>query len=104
MHPDMKMNQIVEGKRYNTETATLVCGDDYHDGHNWERHGTNTFLFRTPNGRYFFQRLTQWQGQSDHLSPCDVGEAMDFYEACQTNGVCRMEFEEAFPKITVEEA
>lgn len=98
------MSQVIEGKRYNTETATLLCGNDWWDGHNYERRGENTFLFRTPRGRYFFQHLTQWQGSSDCIAPCSEGEAQSFYEACQPHNTCRIAFEEAFPAIEVEEA
>lgn len=51
----LPMEAIIGGKRYRTETATLIASDAYWDGHNWERAGTNTFLFRTARGNYFAQ-------------------------------------------------
>lgn len=37
--PD-KFTRIIDRKRYSVETATLLAGDDYWDGHNYERHGS----------------------------------------------------------------
>jgi hypothetical protein len=54
-------SEIINGKRYSTETATLIAGNDYWDGQNWERRGRNEFLYRTPRGNYFLLSLTQWQ-------------------------------------------
>jgi len=93
---------VVGGKRYNTETATLLAGDDYWDGHNWERSGRNSFLFRTPKGAYFVQRRSQWQGESDGATEVLThDEAMAIYDSMRER---RVEFEEAFPGVTVEDA
>lgn len=98
------MQQIIEGKRYNTEAATLLAGNDWWDGHNFERGGTQAFLYRTPKGRYFFQHLTQWEGQRDGLAPCTVDEAAAFWETADANGTTRATWEEAFPGIELEDA
>jgi len=103
MHPKT-MSAIIERKRYDTETATLVSGNDWWDGHNHERSGTQAFLYRTPRGRYFIARLTCWQGQTDSIQPVEQDEAIRFYETCDPHGTCRIEFEEAFPGVKVEEA
>lgn len=90
------------GLRYDADKATLVAGDDYWDGNNWERQGRNTFLFRTPNGRYFCQRRTQWQGEEDgRLEPLDLDEAISLYERLRE---ARETFEAAFPGAAIEEA
>ena len=52
------MEQIVNGLKYDTETATKVAHDRYFDGSNWERHGRNTYLYRTKAGRVELFRLT----------------------------------------------
>ena len=39
-----KLKQVVDGKVYDTETAQVVASDEYWDGHNFERRGTNTHL------------------------------------------------------------
>ena len=82
MRPPENFSAIVDRKKYSTKTATLLCGDDYWDGHNHERRGTQTFLYRTPKGSYFRVHLTQWQGQRDRIEPCDEAAAVAFYEEC----------------------
>jgi hypothetical protein len=98
------MCRIIDRKRYDTDKSDVVCGNDWWDGHNYERHGTNQFLFRTKKGNYFFQVLTQWQGSCDELIPCSVDEAMEFYRICSSHHEERMTFEEAFPNVVIEEA
>jgi len=49
MKPD-SFNEVIGGKRYRTAASTLIASDAYFDGSNWERHGRNTFLYRTKNG------------------------------------------------------
>ena len=94
-----EMRRIVDRIRYSTETATLLAGDDYWDGHNFERRGTNTFLYRTPKGAYFTVSLTQRQGEQDTLTPIDLNEAIELYEGpCSEH---RVEYIEAFPGVEV---
>ena len=92
---------IIDRRRYDTDTATLLAGDDYWDGHNWERGGRQTFLYRTPKGAYFATYLTAWQGERDSLRPLDVDEAIALYESLPER---RLEFEDAFPGVEVEDA
>ncbi len=96
------MSVVIGRKRYNTETAALLAGDDYWDGHNFERRGRNQFLFRTPNGAYFLQTLTQWQGEQKKLEPVVLDEAISLYEGPLTNHC--VPYEEAFPDVKVEDA
>ena len=100
MKPRTKI-QIIGRKRYSTETAVLLAGDDWHDGHNFERSGRNTFLYRTPRGGYFATYLTCWQGEQDSLAPLTIDEAVELFETLTER---RATFEEAFPGVTVEEA
>ena len=101
MRPPENMTEIVDRVRYSTATATLLAGDDYWDGHNFERGGTNKFLYRTPKGRYFTVSLTQWQGQRDSLAPVSLDEAIELYEECLPEHY--VEYEAAFPGVEVEE-
>lgn len=96
-----KIQQIVDGKSYNTETATLIASNEYWDGSNWERGGTNCHLYRTPRGRYFLGYSTCWQGERDHIEPIDIEEAKRMYEQL---GEQELDFEDAFPGETIEEA
>ena len=94
--------RVVGRRRYSVKTATLLASDAYWDGHNWERRGRNTFLYRTPKGAYFVVSLTQWQGEQDTLEPVSEDEAIGLYEGA----LCEheLDYEEAFPSVIVEEA
>jgi hypothetical protein len=80
MHPDDKMSRVVKGKRYTVGTSTLLASDEYWDGHNFERRGRNTFLYKTRGGAFFRVCLSQWQGERDTIEPLERNEAMDLYE------------------------
>lgn len=92
--------RIIDGKRYSVAKATLVAHDCYWDGHNWERHGRNTFLYKTPRGRFFVVRLTLWQGERDSLQPVSAEEAKELYEMLEEH---ELSYEEAFG-VTPEDA
>lgn len=102
MRPPTDMTRIIDRRRYSTATATLLAGDDFWDGHNFERRGRNDFLYRTPGGRYFVVGLTQWQGEQDTLRPIDLDEAIELYEGPLTEH--RVEYAEAFPDVEVIDA
>jgi hypothetical protein len=59
------MRAVIGRKVYDTATATLIADNAYWDGHNFERHGRNTFLYRAKNGGYFAVYLTCWQGEQE---------------------------------------
>jgi hypothetical protein len=102
MHPPTSMSRVVDGKRYSVKKAELIASDEYWDGSNFERSGRNTFLYRTPNGNYFTINLTQWQGERDSLTPISEDDARDLYE--HSLYAHEVEYEDAFPNVTVEEA
>ncbi len=102
MRAPENMTRIVAGKRYSAGTATLLAGDDWWDGHNHERKGRNRFLYRTPKGAYFLVTLSQWQGERDSLCPVSQEEAIMLYEKELTEH--RVDYEEAFPGVVVEDA
>lgn len=101
MKPPSEFEKIVDRKRYNTATATLLAGDDFWDGHNFERSGRNTFLYRTPRGAYFQVILTQWQGERDTLTPLTLDQAIELYEHLAER---RVEYQDAFPGVDVQDA
>ena len=88
-----KFSTIINRKKYNTETATLIADDEYWDGSNFERNGRNCFLYRTPNGAYFTVNLTQWQGERNTLTPVTQEGAKDLYEQLPEH---EQDFEAAF--------
>ena len=75
------MNWVVAGKRYRTETATLVAHDACWNNCNWEHDGRNTFLFRTSQGRFFAQYQTLAPCKTDTIKPLDTGEALHLYQS-----------------------
>lgn len=96
-----EMVKVIDGKRYNTAKSTVIADDCYWDGHNFERHGRNTFLLRTPGGNYFQVTRSQWQGEVDKLTPMSQEQAIAEYESMPEQNV---PFEEAFPGVTVVDA
>jgi len=98
----VSMTRIVNRKRYDTDTATLIASDDYWDGHNFERHGRNRWLYRTLHGAYFVVTRTQWQGEMDSLEPVSVEEAIRLYEGPLVEHA--VPYEDAFPDVAVTDA
>jgi hypothetical protein len=74
------MQQIIGGKRYDTETAALVASNYYWDGSNWQRRGRNMYLYKTPNNRFFLHHTTLWQGERDYLEAVGPNTAKTYYE------------------------
>ena len=74
------MKRVIDGKLYDTDTATVIASDCYWDGHNYERHGRNTYLLKTKKGNYFVVYLTMWQGERDALAAVSKDEAKGLYE------------------------
>ena len=97
-----KMTKIIDRKKYSTETATLLADDAYWDGHNFERRGRNHFLYRTPHGAYFVVNMTMWQGEQDDIEALTLDDAIALYEGSLTEH--HVDYETAFPTVTVEEA
>jgi hypothetical protein len=102
MKPPENFTRIVGRKRYSVKTATLLAGDDYWDGHNFERHGRNTWLYRTPRGAYFTVTRTQWQGEQDSLDPVSQEAAIELFEGPLSEH--EVSYDQAFPDVTVEDA
>jgi hypothetical protein len=100
----VNMTRIVDGKRYSTQTATLLASDAYWDGSNHERHGRNCYLYRTPRGRYFCLHLTMWQGEQDRIEPVTAIEARELYEGMAAHDMADVSFEDAFPNVAIEDA
>ena len=74
------MEQIVNGLKYDTDAAARVASNEYWDGHNWDRNGRNTYLYKTENGRYFLLHTSRWDGERDHIEPVSLDEARQYYE------------------------
>jgi hypothetical protein len=92
---------VAAGKRYRTDTATLIAHDVYWNGYHFEQGGRNTFLFRTPNGNFFAQYQTLLPGEINKISPLETKEALQLYQSLRKKEV---PFRVAFPCIKAEEA
>ena len=87
------MEQMVNGLKCDTDAAALVASDRWWDGHNGERDGRNTYLYRTKAGRFFLHHTTLWQGEWDRIEPVGLEEAKQYYEDLPEH---EMTYEEAF--------
>jgi len=85
------MEQIVNGKLYDTDKATLVASDRYFDGSNFDRHGRNTYLYKTKKGAFFVHHSTLWQGELDSIEPCTEAEAKVYFERLPENEISYFE-------------
>ncbi len=92
------METVIDGLKYNTETATLVAHDRYWDGSNHERQGRNKYLYKTKKGNYFLHTVTLWQGERDDIMPLEQYEAQYYYERELPEH--NLEWEEVFGKAT----
>ena len=100
MQPE-NMTWVVAGKRYRTETATLIAHDEYWNGYNYEQGGRNTFLFRTPRGDFFAQHQTLLRGEVNKIKPLDMAEALALYQSLPKKEV---PFGVAFPYVKAVDA
>lgn len=96
-----QMTAVIGGKRYNTETSTVIASNEYWDGSNYERGGTNTHLYRTKNGNYFVGFSTCWQGSRSSIQVVTRDRAQRLYEELPQH---EEEYEAAFPGETVPDA
>jgi hypothetical protein len=96
------MKRIIGGKVYDTDTAEVIADNAYWDGHNFERQGRNTFLYKTPKNNYFAVHLTQLEGERDTLEPLTQDEAVTLYEQLDDDEA--VPFDVAFPGVKIEEA
>ena len=87
------MKQVIGGKVYDTEKAELVASNRYWDGSIWERHGRNTFLYKTAKGNFFLHHTTLWQGERETIEPVNVEEAKEYFEKLPEQEI---EYVEAF--------
>ena len=100
MQPE-NMTWVVAGKRYRTETATLIAHDEYWNGYNCEQGGRNTFLFRTPKGDFFAQQQTLLRGEVNRIKPLDITEAIALYQSLPRKEV---PFGVVFPRVQAKDA
>ena len=96
------MQQVIDGKRYDTQTATLVARGHYRVNKPFEPYDHHIALYRTPTGRYFAIDAPGWQGGREILTPISEAEAVELYMYGLPEHL--VEFEDAFPDVVVEDA
>jgi len=74
------MRKIINGKAYDTSTATLIADNEFADGNNRLSGGRATYLYRTKKGNFFAEHETCWQGEHDTIEPMSTDEAKELYE------------------------
>lgn len=95
---------IVRGIRYRVTDALLLAMDGHYDLMSGECDRPSRlalFLFRGVNRHYFTLRLSDWQDETDRISPCSVGDAMATYRDLEEKVLT---WEEAFPEVSVQDA
>lgn len=92
MRPSPTMTATVNKVRYRVGNSTLLAHDSFG--------GRGVFLYRSPGGRYFIVRLTQWEGERDTIEPLSEEDAYNLYERLPQKEVNP---EEAF-SLSIEEA
>ena len=102
MRQPTSYTRVLGGVCYSVGKSTLLADDAWWDGHNFERHGRNSFLYRSPGGRYFIVTLSCWQGERDALMPIEEADAIDLYENVLTEHY--VTHTEAFPGVKIEDA
>lgn len=96
-----KQVRVINGRRYSTETATVIASDVNHDGPEWpERDGVNNFLCRSPRGMYFVARQTDWEDENDSLTLLSRDAAIKLYERLPRQEIL---FEFAFPGVELKD-
>ncbi len=65
------MNKIINGKRYDTETAYFIGETD-------EVRGRKTELYRKSTKEFFLLYWTCWQGEKDEIVPLSTDEAKEW--------------------------
>jgi hypothetical protein len=109
------MEQVIAGKRYSTDNATLVA----HDRTSWEgktdrrvtgafiyrgpaleRRGKKRFLYQSSKGSFFIHHTSRWPTEKERLEPLTRDQAQDLYSHLP---VQLLNWEEAFGE-TFEEA
>jgi len=94
----LRMTALIGGKRYATDTSTLLASGEYQGGPDWAPQGKYTFLFCTNDGRFFAQHRMAPNGSNVHnerywVEPLSEIEAIPLYWELPEKA---KEFEEAF--------
>jgi hypothetical protein len=76
----INMEKVINGRRYSTDSAIEVASDYYWDGHNYSKHGRNTYLLKSKLGNFFLYKTSQCMSELDSITPLTRERAMQMYE------------------------
>ena len=98
----LRMTALIGGKRYATDTSTLLASGLSEGGPDWAPQGKYTFLFRTADGRFFAQHRMGPNDRNVHnerywVEPLTEIDAIPLYWELPEKGT---DFEEAFQRET----
>ena len=97
-----KMRKIVDGLRYNTETAVVIAHNEHWGGQNRKEKYETMYLYRTKKGNYFGVMSSSPKNKIAELTPFATASAMCMWGVL---GKHLVEFENAFGEAEeVEEA
>ena len=63
------MNKVINGKKYDTDTATFICSDGRLNYNGCTR---CIELYKKKTGEYFFCYRTMWQNEMDRIAPLET--------------------------------
>lgn len=94
MWPRKNMQGTIDGVRYQVNNSLLLA-------HNWDSLTagsvrSTTFLYCTPDGRYFAVHITREEGKPDQIEALTIEEARYFYNILRKKEVPE---EEAFKNV-----
>ena len=121
--PWYRMDEVIGGKRYKTETSTLISYQGKVEVSNpypgavvppyneTYYYGERTGLFKTQNGRYFTQYEVYeardektWPSKS-RMKALSKNKALELYwQHKRYPGVCVVSLEKSFPDVEIEDA
>jgi predicted HicB family RNase H-like nuclease len=84
----MKCKRIIDGKTYNTETATMIAGG--FDTHSYE---TGKYLYQTRFGAFFVYSYVAGSGEDDYerIDPLTPQQAQEWLEKHESYNVALIE-------------
>lgn len=96
------LDETLGGRRYRTESATLIARERWPEEETTADGGlATTLLYRTGHGNYFRQIQSHSTIIRDQIEPVTLDEARNEYLAMPIKTV---DLPEAFPGLTIEEA
>jgi len=86
------MVRVINGKKYDTDTASLVAHDQMFP--TWYRAARHKYLYVTRKGNFFLHSTSPVQGEiPEDITPLTIEEAKEWYGKLS---IVEMDYEDAF--------